>query len=195
MIPEHRLAALLSQVKQNQISKCLYHNPHTSPSLFADHICDRSQFPLQTIRELKESTGEVWFLEFSHNGKYLAASGQGGTVVIYDVETFTMRHMFKDHTDHVPYLTWSPDDSALITCSHDHRAKVWDIDVSDANHRSLIKFLITLNLGRTVYTYYRTPWATSDHRCMGTQWRNLRHRLVRYANATLPLESQRRPSV
>ena len=129
MIPEHRLAVLLSQVKQNQISKCLYHNPQKSPSLFADHICDRSQFPLQTIRELREDTGEVWFLEISHNGKLLATSGQGGNVTIYETGNFNIRYMFSDHTDHVPYLAWSPDDSKLITCSHDKRAKVWDVNV------------------------------------------------------------------
>lgn len=127
MIPEHRLAVLLNQVKQNQISKCLYHNPSTSPSLFADHVCDRSQFPLQTIHELSNNPGEVWSLQFSHNGRMLATSGEGQIVVIYDMTTFQPLHTLRDHTSHVPYLTWSPDDSKLITCSHDHKAKVWDI--------------------------------------------------------------------
>ena len=134
MIPDHRLAVLLSQVKQNQVSRCLYHNPHSSPSLFADHICDRSQFPLQTIRELREETGEVWFIEFSHNGKSLAASGQNGTVTIYETANFTIQYRFRDHTHHVPYLAWSPDDTKLITCSHDKRAKVWDMTVSSNTH-------------------------------------------------------------
>ena len=154
MIPDHRLAVLLDQVKQTQISKCLYHNPQTSPSLFADHICDRSQFPLQTIRELKESTGEVWFLEFSHDGKLLAASGQGETVIIYDVENFSTRHMLKDHTDHVPYLTWSPDDSNLITCSHDQRAKVWDVQVSDQSPLSRNRMSDCHSSVRSMYTYH-----------------------------------------
>ncbi len=131
MIPEHRLAVLLTQVKQNQILKCIYHNPSTSHSLFADHICDRSQFPLQTILELNNNPGEVWSLEFSHNGRYLATSGEGAVVVIYDLQNFQVRHTLRDHTDHVPFLVWSPDDSKLITCSHDHKAKVWDLAVCD----------------------------------------------------------------
>lgn len=129
MIPEHRLAVLLNQVKQNQISKCIYHNPSTSPSLFADHVCDRSQFPLQTILELSNNPGEVWSLQFSHNGKMLATSGEGQIVVVYDMSSFQTKHTLRDHTSHVPYLTWSPDDTKLITCSHDHKAKVWDIAV------------------------------------------------------------------
>ena len=194
MIPEHRLAVLLSQVKQNQISKCLYHNPHKSPSLFADHICDRSQFPLQTIRELREDAGEVWFLEFSHNGRWLATSGQGGTVTIYDTETFKVRHMLSDHTDHVPYLTWSPDSSKLITCSHDKRAKVWDINVSGMLLRALVLADLEYPV-RTMYTYHRTPRSASDYGCVGTGWPDLRYGITRHANTALSLESGWRSSV
>lgn len=129
MIPEHRLAVLLDQIKQNQISKCLYHNPSTRPSLFSDHMCDRSQFPLRTVLELNHNAGEVWYLEFSHNGRRLATSGHDSAVVIYDTSTFQVRHTLTDHTAHVAYVTWSPDDRRLITCSHDRKAKVWDAEV------------------------------------------------------------------
>ncbi|KAI4276063.1 MAG: hypothetical protein L6R35_006235 [Caloplaca aegaea] len=126
MIPPHRLAVLLDQVKQNQISQCLYHNPSSSPSLFSDHLCDRSQFPLRTILELNQSAGEVWAMEFSHNGRRLATSGQATDVLIYDTSTFQVLHRLTEHTDSVASLSWSPDDSKLITCSHDKTARVWD---------------------------------------------------------------------
>ena len=194
MIPEHRLAVLLSQVKQTQISKCLYHNPHKSPSLFADHICDRSQFPLQTIRELREDAGEVWFLEFSRNGRWLATSGQGGTIMIYDTENFKVRHMLNDHTDHVPYLAWSPDSSKLITCSHDKRAKVWDITVSGILSDVLLladdEYLV-----RKMYTYNRASWSTSDHGGVGTGWPDFCYGIPRHANTALSLESRWRANV
>lgn len=130
MIPQHRLAVLLNQVKQNQISRCLYHNPSSSPSLFADHMCDRSQFPLRTILELNQNAGEVWAMEFSHDGRRLAASGQATDVLIYDTSMFQVLYRLTDHTDHVAYLAWSPDDSKIITCSHDKTARVWDALVS-----------------------------------------------------------------
>ena len=63
MIPEHRLAVLLQQVKQNQISNCLFHNTADSPSLYTDHFCDPSQFPRKTILELDKHSDEVWYLE------------------------------------------------------------------------------------------------------------------------------------
>lgn len=129
MIPEHRLATLLDQVKQYQIVNCTYHNPSKSPSLFTDHVCDRSQFPLHTLFELRSNPGEVWSLQFSHNGKLLATSGESQTIVMYDMTTYQPKNTLRGHESHVPYLTWSPDDSKLISCSHDYKAKVWDIAV------------------------------------------------------------------
>lgn len=128
MIPDRRLAVLLDQVKQTQISRCLYHNPTRSPSLFADHKCDRDQFPLQTILELTQND-EVWFLEFSHGGRRLATSGQDSAVIIYDTTDFQILHQLTEHTKYVGYVTWSPDDTKIITCSHDRTAKVWDATV------------------------------------------------------------------
>ena len=129
MIPDHRLAVLLDQIKHGQIAKCLYHNPSTSPSLFTDHMCDRTQFPLQTAFELNQNTGEVYVVAFSHNGKRLAASDAGGVTVIYDTSTFQPRHTLREHTKSIVQIAWSPDDTRLITCSVDNKAKVWDTTV------------------------------------------------------------------
>lgn len=126
MIPNHRLAQLLDQVRLNQIRGCLYHNPAAPLSLFTDHMCDRNQFPLRTSQILDQFEGEVWVVQFSHNGKYLATSGSTNSVVIYDTTNWTVRHRLNDHEGHVAYFTWSRDDSKIITCCGDRRARVWD---------------------------------------------------------------------
>lgn len=92
MIPEHRLASLLHQVKQTQISKCLYHNTANSPSLYSDHKCDRNQFPLATVQVLKDHSDEVWFVQFSNDGTKLATSSKDNTVIIWDLEVSTNQH-------------------------------------------------------------------------------------------------------
>ncbi len=130
MIPEHRLAILLQQVKQAQISNCIYHNTETSPSLYSDHQCDRNNFPLRVVLELDRHTGEVWHIQFSHDGSKLATCGQDGTAIIYDVPSFDVLHTLGEHEAGVCSVSWSPDDSMIVTCSIDHRARLWNTHVS-----------------------------------------------------------------
>ncbi|CUS10601.1 unnamed protein product [Tuber aestivum] len=135
MIPEHRLASLLHQVKQNQLSKCLYHNTANSPSLYTDHHCDRNQFPLSTVEILTDHKDEVWFVQFSNDGTRLATGSKDYTVIIWDLEVISLVvaskdfqpiHHLKEHTGAITYLRWSPDDSKLLSCSQDKQAKLWD---------------------------------------------------------------------
>jgi WD repeat-containing protein 26 len=130
MIPEHRLATLLQQIKQAQISNCIYHNTEISPSLYSDHRCDRNDFPLRVVRELDKHSGEVWHIQFSHDGTRLATCGSDGTAIIYRVSNFEVIHVLADHQDGVCSVSWSPDDTMLVTCSKDSRARLWDAHVS-----------------------------------------------------------------
>ena len=129
MIPDQRLVQLLDQVKQNQISRCLYHNPLSPMSLFTNHECDRNNFPLQTIRELDENPSEIYIVKFSNNGKMLASGSLNKIVCTYDTATWAVRHRLQKHSGPVGFLAWSPDDSKLISCCWDHKARVWDTQV------------------------------------------------------------------
>lgn len=81
------------------------------------------------VETLDDHTDEVWFVAFSHNGKYLAFS-KDGSALIYDTETFQMRQQFLGHEDSVPFLAWSPDDTRLLICSNDRTVRLWDIEVA-----------------------------------------------------------------
>ncbi|KAI6717301.1 WD domain-containing protein [Diplocarpon mali] len=126
MLPEHRLAILLHQVKKHQIGSCLYHNTSASPSLYQDHACDRSNFPLHTVLELDKHTGEVWEVKFSNDGGRLASCGKDGTCLIYDVGTFEVVQNLAKSEAGIASLAWSPDDSMIVTCGNDHLAILWD---------------------------------------------------------------------
>ena len=187
MIPDHRLAVLLDQIKQGQIAKCLYHNPSSSPSLFTDHMCDRTQFPLQTAFELNQSTREIYVLEFSHDGKRLAASGEDATTIIYDTNTFQVRHTLREHTDSVVHIAWSPDDTRLITCSVDNKAKVWDTSVrSPCLLMSSIDKLICIEWSTSPTD--RSSSSASINGMLDTGGRFIRHRVARQTSPALPMD-------
>jgi len=137
MIPEHRLAVLLDETKQGWIRNCLYHNTEHSPSLYVDHLCDRSNFPSTCSHILADHDDEVWFLTFSNNGRYLATAGASNdkSVYIYDVEKdFKKTHILADHRAGVCHIAWSPDDTKIITCSRepDCSARIWSAAVSSS---------------------------------------------------------------
>ncbi|TGO26526.1 hypothetical protein BPAE_0057g00020 [Botrytis paeoniae] len=131
MLPENRLATLFEQVKQHQISTCVYHNTHESPSLYQDHTCDRSNVPLRPIMELTKHAGEVWNTKFSHDGTLLASCGSDGVLVIYNVPAFSVHTSFSEHERGVGSFAWSPDDTRMITCGRDNRALLWNTATSD----------------------------------------------------------------
>lgn len=79
---------------------------------------------------LDQHAGEVWHVQFSHDGTRLASSGQDGTVYIYEVPSFNILHTLADHEDGVGSVAWSPDDSMIVTCSQDKRARLWNAQVS-----------------------------------------------------------------
>ncbi|KAK9777882.1 hypothetical protein SCAR479_05565 [Seiridium cardinale] len=136
MLPEHRLAVLLHQVKQNQIGMCMFHSSADSPSLYADHACDRRKFPSEPIIELDDHSGEVWQVAFSHDGTKLASGGGDKQVIIYDVPSFKVLHTLRDHGSGVGNVAWSWDDSMLVTCCQDRFARLWN-----ANTGTLIRML------------------------------------------------------
>ena len=147
MLPENRLAVLLQQVKQAQIDACLYHTTASSPSLYANHLCDRRHFPTEVALELtnfkdvadvKTSAGvkeriedmdEVWQVQFSHDGTKLAAGGSYTFALVWDMRTFGVIFKLPGHSRGVGNIIWSPDDSMILTCCPDGYPRLWDATV------------------------------------------------------------------
>lgn len=88
MIPPRRFVTLLDQARLHQISQCIYHNAPVTPqhfSLYADHTCDTDLFPRITTTILQVHTDEVWSLEWSHSGTFLASASKDRSVIIWSV--------------------------------------------------------------------------------------------------------------
>lgn len=134
MIPEHRLAILFDQVQETQIAECLHHNTEATPSLYHDHTCDRGDFPLDPLTELRDHTDEVWFVTFSPTGKYLASGSKNNQINIYKTSNWQLQHQLVDEPGlsglkGICYLAWSPDDCYLISCSIARQFTVYDMRI------------------------------------------------------------------
>jgi len=135
MIPPRRFVTLLDQARLHQISQCIYHNaPITSQhfSLYADHTCDTDLFPRITTTILQVHTDEVWSLEWSHSGKFLASASKDKSVIVWSVgpnsnpEIFLHLHL-QDHQFPVGCLAWSLDDTILLS-SCEQLIKMWNTE-------------------------------------------------------------------
>ncbi|XP_076890941.1 WD repeat-containing protein 26 homolog [Bidens hawaiensis] len=138
MIPDGRLLQLVEQAIDLQREACLFHNSDAGEtSLFSDHRCGRDQIPSQTVQILQEHRDEVWYLQFSHNGKYLASSSSDNSAIIWEVNMdgkVSLKHRLTGHQKPVSSISWSPNDSQILTCGVDEVVKRWDVSSGECLH-------------------------------------------------------------
>lgn len=71
---------------------------------------------------------EVWSVAFSPDGKTLATTGAGGSVILWDVEKRIRRgEPLQKHTEHVNSIAFSPDGKTLASGSADGTVMLWNV--------------------------------------------------------------------
>ena len=70
--------------------------------------------------------GGVGDVQFSPDGKTLAASGFDKTIRLYETGQGRLLFTLKGHTGRVTYLAWSPDGKSLASGSDDGSIRFWD---------------------------------------------------------------------
>lgn len=136
-LPEGRLEHFVETAITAQMDSCIYHNSFREISLYEDHYCGRDQIPTQTVQILTEHKHEVWFVQFSHNGEYLASSSRDCAAIIWKVlenGVLILRHMLQSHQNPVSFVAWSPDDTMLLTCGNGEVLKLWDVETGTCKH-------------------------------------------------------------
>lgn len=136
-LPERRLEHLVEMAVSGQIDSCIYHNSFDPVSLYDDHRCGRDQIPTETIQILTDHKNEVWFVQFSNNGEYLASSSSDCTAIIWKVledGKLTLKHTLRSHNNPVSFVSWSPDDTMLLTCGNVEVLKLWDVESGTCKH-------------------------------------------------------------
>ncbi|BGP53794.1 hypothetical protein JCM8202v2_001366 [Rhodotorula sphaerocarpa] len=128
MLPQRRLATLLGQAQAYQQRYHAMLAPTSEPfSLLTDASAQASGlFPSYTSHVLQDHTDEVWRLEWSHTGDWLATAGKDRTVMLWNVKSgFTLEKIFREHADPVTCIAWSPDDSILLSAA-ETIIKMWN---------------------------------------------------------------------
>ncbi|KAI1306428.1 hypothetical protein EDD11_004759 [Mortierella claussenii] len=128
MVPENRLETMLKQAVESQIKNCFYHNHrNTSNSLYSDHACEKTGIPSVSRQVLVGHSNEVWYISFSHDGRYLASASLDTKIIIWSLETFEPIHTLEGHQKEASWCAWSPNDTQLLTTGFDRTIKLWDV--------------------------------------------------------------------
>ncbi|KAJ6352455.1 hypothetical protein OIU76_001646 [Salix suchowensis] len=112
---------MLASITTHWIKKC---------PLYSDHHCGKDLIPSRTLQILKAHSDEVWFLQFSHNGKYLASSSNDQSAIIWEIDVnggVSLKHRLSGHQKPVSSVSWSPDDHQLLTCGVEEVVRRWDV--------------------------------------------------------------------
>lgn len=135
MIPEKRLESLIEQALNVQREACVFHNSlDNALSLYTDHHCGEDQIPTTTLQVLQSHENEVWYLQFSNNGKYLASASKDCTTIIWEVADngfVSMKCRLAEHCKPVSFVAWSPDDRMLLTCGIEEFVKLWNVETGE----------------------------------------------------------------
>lgn len=134
MIPEFRLATLLSQAQKHQVAQAQFNMIPASQSLFEDYTGQPELFPDRVSHVLDGHENEVWNMEFSHCGKYLASVSADKSIIIWNLDTYEAEKKLIGHTDAPLVATWSPDDSLLLSIGADKTARLWNAKTGESIH-------------------------------------------------------------
>ena len=127
MLPPKRLERLLDQAMRLQLSNCLYHCRNDGAyTLLRDHNCNRNEFPKHCISVLKLHQDEVWSIQFSPDGRYLASASKDKHIILWRCDTWESIHTLAGHEDAVSFITWNPHGTMLASCGNDCKVIIWD---------------------------------------------------------------------
>lgn len=125
-----------NDIKKNMIDPELMENSSTiSPpvyDLLQDYSKKSRSITFTKKHTLSQNVDEIWYLQFSPDGKYLASASADTLtdkkILIYDIENdFKIYKILAGNDQCVLYLSFSPDSRYLVSCPFNEMANIYDI--------------------------------------------------------------------
>ena len=82
----------------------------------------------QKITQTWEHADYIRTMQWSHDGKKLAAGGDENTIFVYDIQTNERIGKYEGHSDWVRNISWSADDKMIAAASDDTTVTVWSVN-------------------------------------------------------------------
>lgn len=129
----------------------------SSGRIYVLDIVDGEYQPPWCLREAGSDrdahTDQVWSVAFDHHGRYLASGSEDGDVVVWDLETRTVKLRSK-HAGGVFAVAFMPDGKRLVSGGEDLTVCVWDVETGvrlmglvkkegEAGHEDRVRALAT----------------------------------------------------
>ncbi|KAG0668312.1 hypothetical protein C6P45_004820 [Maudiozyma exigua] len=143
LVPQGRLIELLKQAIKYQRScnistvfdedNTLDNEKDQHVSLLQNNLSDFERINFSEQKAISANRNEIWYLEFSPNGRYLAAAIanviHGRKVLIYDVQNdFKILKILKGNDQSILFLSFSDDSRYLVSCSFNENTNIYDLE-------------------------------------------------------------------
>lgn len=133
LVPDDLLENILSKSLKYQCSVDTYWCTQNFDrcSLLSDISGNKSRFPMHWRQTLGHN-GEVWTLEYSRNGRYLASGTNTGTFYIWerrDKQFHLVIEVERHHHGGIRTIDWSHDDQKILTGGTDGCIKIFDVNL------------------------------------------------------------------
>ena len=86
---------------------------------------------LWQVNRLDGHTDEVWYVQYSQDGKLLASGGKDGVIKLWDAVSGQHKFTLKDHRDSIKEIIFSHDDQLLASRSKDRMIRLWSVKTGE----------------------------------------------------------------
>ena len=141
LLEYNRLWKLVKQAQQRQREQCVSLNrPLDGFTLLRDYTAEESNLPQHTMAVLRQSNDEIWYLEFSPDGKWLSSGCRDGCVLLHNVTNITSStgaitaKRLQSHKQSITHLSFCNDSQKLLSASTDTTIKCWKVLTGELLH-------------------------------------------------------------